>query len=489
MPLTLNRLSVLLFCLLAGTACGKEAGNNATDIGSDPNNGSDMGNGGGDMAPGADLDPGADDDGDGVPNGEDNCPRVPNPDQADDDGDGIGNVCDNCRMTPNPDQSDIDGDGFGDVCDSCIPGGDVNYRDVYFEVATENDQITIRDVAIGDFDGDGIGDFALLNQLGPDRVSFFRSEVDPQGDAEYFTRIDTAQPGSGSQAIVAFDANGDGFDELGVVNQVDIAVVQNEESGNRRDLFESAEHVYAASGTPSAIAAGDFDNDGDVDLFVLAGAPNRIIVFVNDGEGRFDESFNVALDGFVEVVDFAVGDFDGTAGTDVAVLGDANRVAVVTAITGANAATVQQFTVAPTSPNQLFRHIAAGSIDQNGVTDLAFMAPRTNDPDTMLDINPEISVYANNGSGSFSEYYSEVVGVEPTMLLFDDISFNGHADIFVGSYFFKHDGSGSYAGGRVSLAHQMLAVGGAFGSLTEDLAGELVVFEENRAVVLRASCD
>src|SRR5581483_5894066 len=34
-----------------------------------------------------------DHDGDGVPDGLDNCPAVPNPDQADSDGDGVGDAC------------------------------------------------------------------------------------------------------------------------------------------------------------------------------------------------------------------------------------------------------------------------------------------------------------------------------------------------------------------------------------------------------------
>ncbi len=78
-----------------------------------------------------------DDDGDGIPNSDDNCPTVPNADQADRDGDGLGDVCDacpddagndqdgdgvcgnvdNCPTVANPDQRDTEGDGLGDACD------------------------------------------------------------------------------------------------------------------------------------------------------------------------------------------------------------------------------------------------------------------------------------------------------------------------------------------------------------------------------------
>ncbi|RMD99684.1 MAG: hypothetical protein D6812_11080 [Deltaproteobacteria bacterium] len=85
-------------------------------------------------------------DGDGVEDGRDNCPDVPNPDQqngdndtfgdlcdncpedtndnqTDDDDDGVGNPCDNCKEEANPDQEDRDSDGIGDACDRRVRCG------------------------------------------------------------------------------------------------------------------------------------------------------------------------------------------------------------------------------------------------------------------------------------------------------------------------------------------------------------------------------
>jgi len=48
------------------------------------------------------IPPPPDTDDDGVPDIEDNCPLIPNPDQRDRDGDGVGDVCDNCIGAPVP---------------------------------------------------------------------------------------------------------------------------------------------------------------------------------------------------------------------------------------------------------------------------------------------------------------------------------------------------------------------------------------------------
>lgn len=80
----------------------------------------------------------ADGDGDGIADGDDNCPTVANWGQADTNGAGRGDACDpdddndtvlddedNCPAVPNPGQEDADGDDIGDACDEPTePGGE-----------------------------------------------------------------------------------------------------------------------------------------------------------------------------------------------------------------------------------------------------------------------------------------------------------------------------------------------------------------------------
>ncbi len=106
---------------------------------------------------------GCDQDQDGIPDTEDNCPAIANPDQsnndgdeqgdacdADDDNDGVEDVADACPYTPDPDQADLDNDGLGDACDEDDDGDGINDADDNCAQLANADQ--------ADLDGDGEGD-------------------------------------------------------------------------------------------------------------------------------------------------------------------------------------------------------------------------------------------------------------------------------------------------------------------------------------------
>jgi len=82
-----------------------------------------------------------DSDGDGVPDGEDNCPSVFNPGQENADGDAHGDACDNCPNVWNDRQADQDGDGVGNACDP----------DYTFPERPNILSILLDDAGIGDF--------------------------------------------------------------------------------------------------------------------------------------------------------------------------------------------------------------------------------------------------------------------------------------------------------------------------------------------------
>ncbi len=130
------------------------------------------------------LPPPTDTDGDGLIDGQDNCPQAANADQTDSDGDGTGNACDNCPAIANPDQADRDQDGLGDACDNCSGAANINQADTDADgvgnVCDNAPQVFNPDQA--DTDGDGIGDSAdnCLSVANPDQLD---SDGDGLGNA------------------------------------------------------------------------------------------------------------------------------------------------------------------------------------------------------------------------------------------------------------------------------------------------------------------
>ena len=100
--------------------------------------------------------------------------------------------------------------------------------------------------------------------------------------------------------VAAIDYDGDGWQDIYFVNGAELPAMKksspqfwnrlyrNNRDGTFSDVTEKAGVAGANSGSYSmGVAAADYDNDGDQDLFV-AGV-NRNLLFRNNGKGRFDE--------------------------------------------------------------------------------------------------------------------------------------------------------------------------------------------------------
>jgi hypothetical protein len=164
--------------------------------------------------------------------------------------------------------------------------------------------------AVGDFDNDGWADLLLTTFGGGERLmrNTGRSFEDV-GDSAGVAGLGQWSTGAGF-----FDCEGDGDLDIYVVRYIDYDIdnalkcwhnerhiycspalfealpdtlLRNEGGGSFIDISEVL-GTAARAGKGLALALGDVDWDGDVDVFV-ANDITRNLLFVNDGSGRFEE--------------------------------------------------------------------------------------------------------------------------------------------------------------------------------------------------------
>ncbi|PYT68404.1 MAG: hypothetical protein DMG39_21320 [Acidobacteria bacterium] len=171
------------------------------------------------------------------------------------------------------------------------------------------------DIALGDFNGDGKLDLAVTNPS-TDQVSILLGQGD--GTFQAPTGYSTGASGSHPIAVSAADFNGDGKLDLAVttLNTRNIAIL----IGNGDGTFQNQVSYPTTTGVsigPVAVATGDFNGDGKLDVAITNQGDNSVSILLGNGDGTFQPVLEFATG--TTATGVAAGDFNRDGRLDVAV--------------------------------------------------------------------------------------------------------------------------------------------------------------------------
>jgi len=170
-----------------------------------------------------------------------------------------------------------------------------------------------RAIAVGDFNGDGKADLAVVNFY-PTGLTFELTILLGNGDGT-FTAAAPAGPATGFLpfSLAVGDFNGDGKMDLAVGN--DGLVGATILLGNGDGTFTASANTDSG-GAPLTVVTGDFNGDGKLDLAVGDFADNTVRILLGNGDGTFKLTSTLPTGG-VDPFALAVGDFNGDGIADL----------------------------------------------------------------------------------------------------------------------------------------------------------------------------
>ena len=283
---------------------------------------------------------------------------------------------------------------------------------------------TPYNVAIGDIDGDGKPDLTVTNS-GSGTISIFKNTS--TGSAISFAAKLDYPTGSTPFGVVIGDVDGDGKPDIAVTNynSNSISILKNTTTGGT--ISFAAKEDYATGSTPYGIAIGDVNGDDKADLAVANYSSYTVSVFRNTGSSG-TVSFAAKLDYPTGNTPYsiAIGDIDSDGKSDLVVANSSSNTVSVLKNTGSSGTV--SFAAKTDFPTGTTPYsVAINDLDGDGKPDLATANYSSN----------TISILGNitsSGTISFISKADFIVGVNPYGIAIGDIDGDGKPDITATNY-------------------------------------------------------
>lgn len=174
--------------------------------------------------------------------------------------------------------------------------------------------------------------------------------------------------------------------------------------------------TYPTGSRAYALASGDFNDDGKIDLAVASVESNSISVLFGKGDGTFQTPVNYALG--VSPYYIIAGDFNGDGKLDLVTANPyAGNISVLIGKGDGTFGTPVNYAV-----GKFPGHIITGDFNRDGKIDLA-----------MTGGNSDVIVLLGNGNGTFQSAVSYSVDKVPTTLAVGDFNGDGKIDLITGN--------------------------------------------------------
>ncbi len=335
---------------------------------------------------------------------------------------------------------DFDGDGDQDVIAGNLNGSGIHlYRNDAgalsggISMLTGNAPVAAGgnkpvDIAVGDFNGDGLDDAAVLNQNDGSVSIFLGRGVDT---GAFFLGADsTFDVGAGPSSIFVGDYDGDDLLDLGVLNADDFTLSLF--TGDGAAGFSFDQYLDTGEGARDGFFI-DLDGDTFLDIIYLNQTDQLFTWHYGDGNGGFGLP-NSAVHG-LDMTRMTVGDVNGDDLPDVVTtLQNTNQVAVFIANGGGdfNSPALYGAGTKPTA-------VQIGDLNGDHLPDIAVTNRNVPDPDG-------VSILFNQGGGLFGAPQLTEMGSDPEDLILVDLDAVGDPVPvnFFGSVFSDLNSSGGH---------------------------------------------